>query len=120
MSWMALLMISAVTLSLTWRGWAWKYGGLRTISSKYCPALSRRARRSGSGSLCGAGMVAECAGLEVGDELGRLVDDRDGPDDQPHGSECRPVAFADDVDAALHAGERRDEDVGARDGGEVF
>ena len=88
MSWMALLMISAVTLSLTSRGWAWKYGGRRTISSKYCPAAVAAGAQERQRVLRGAGVVAEGPGLEVGDEFGGLVDDGDGPDDQPHGSEC--------------------------------
>lgn len=74
----------------------------------------------GQGFLCGAGVVGERLGLQVGDELGGFVDDGDGPHEQPYRSEGRLVALADDVDAALDAGQRGDEDVGAVYGGEVL
>ena len=88
MSWMALLMISAVTLSLTsrWLGLEVRRAAddlLEVLPGAVAPGAQERQR-----VLRGAGVVAEGPGLEVGDKLGGLVDDGDGPDDQPHGSEC--------------------------------
>ena len=61
--------------------------------------------------VLGRRVRGERAGVDVGQQLVRLIDQRDRPDHQPHRPDRGAVGSADDVHPALYPRQRRDQDV---------